>query len=411
MRSPDYRAVPGWNVPDFTLYRGIEAHHESSSRRIPVGGCSFGSGIGISRLAHRPKAQTTITEAAQPPAPGLRKLTGDDAKRAEELDKAIEAALMADRWDEAIARAEELLALRTRVQGPKHFETVNAEWRLKTLRRVAPMPHEDRVAYRSAKTMNRASQDPQRPGEVRCRPSRSREGLEIHRRLLTDDHPDTAVSYNNVAANLNAQGKYAQAQPLLREGAGDPPPPAHRRPPRHRRAATTTLAGSTSTPRGSTPRRPAAPREGAGDLPPTAHRRPPRYRHQLQQPGGQPQRQGKYAQAQPLFEKALEIRRRCSPTTTPTPPSATTTWRPTSTPRGSTPRPSRSREGAGDPPPTAHRRPPRHRHQLQQPGVQPQRPGEVRPGPAAVREGAGDPPPTAHRRPPRHRHQLQQPGV
>ena len=38
--------------------------------------------------------------------------------------------------------------------------------------------------------------------------------LEIRRRLLTDDHPDTATSYNNVAANLNAQGKYAQAQPL-----------------------------------------------------------------------------------------------------------------------------------------------------------------------------------------------------
>ena len=39
--------------------------------------------------------------------------------------------------------------------------------------------------------------------------------LEIRRRLLTDDHPDTAQSYNNVAANLNAQGKYAAAQPLF----------------------------------------------------------------------------------------------------------------------------------------------------------------------------------------------------
>ena len=42
------------------------------------------------------------------------------------------------------------------------------------------------------------------------RPSRCYEkALEIRRRLLTDDHPDTAQSYNNVAANLNAQGKYA----------------------------------------------------------------------------------------------------------------------------------------------------------------------------------------------------------
>ena len=150
-------------------------------------------GLGIVIPGSPTIAQTTPPKEAQPPAPGLRKLTGDDAKRAEELDKAIEAALKADRWDEAIARAEELLALRTRVQGPKHFETVNAEWRLKALRRVAPMPHEDRVAYQSAGSMNAASEDTLRPGEVRPGPA------------------------------------------AVREGAGDPPPPAHRRPPRHRR--------------------------------------------------------------------------------------------------------------------------------------------------------------------------------
>jgi len=32
--------------------------------------------------------------------------------------------------------------------------------------------------------------------------------------VLTDNHPDTAASYNNVAYNLTDQGKYAQAQPL-----------------------------------------------------------------------------------------------------------------------------------------------------------------------------------------------------
>ena len=57
--------------------------------------------------------------------------------------------------------------------------------------------------------------------------------------------------------------------------------------------------------------------------------------------------QGKYAAAQPLFEKAL-----------------------------------------GDQPPAPDRRSPRHRDELQQPGGQPPRPGEVRGGPAALREGA-----------------------
>ena len=99
-------------------------------------------------------AQTTSPKDTQPSRPEFRKLTGDDGKRAAELEKAIDTSLTADRCDEAITRAEELLALRAKVQGPKHFETVNAEWHLKALRQVAPMPRADRVAYQSANTMN-----------------------------------------------------------------------------------------------------------------------------------------------------------------------------------------------------------------------------------------------------------------
>ena len=91
---------------------------------------------------------------------------------AEELDKAIEAALKADRWDEAIATSQELLGLRTRVQGPKHFKTVNEEWRLKTLRRVASMPHEVRVAYQSADTMNEQANTLHVQGKYKRRPNR-----------------------------------------------------------------------------------------------------------------------------------------------------------------------------------------------------------------------------------------------
>src|SRR5437660_11583994 len=92
-------------------------------------------GVGIMNAGSPTIAQTPSSKEAQLLAPGLRKLTGDDAKRAEELNKAIEAAQKTGRWDEAIARAEELLALRARVQGPKHFETLDEEWLLVTLRR------------------------------------------------------------------------------------------------------------------------------------------------------------------------------------------------------------------------------------------------------------------------------------
>ena len=152
--------------------------------------------------------------------------------------------------------------------------------------------------------------------------------LEIRRRLLTDDHPRTALcynnfgvqsstprgstprpsrytrrrwrsaaacsptttptplSYNNVAYNLNAQGKHAQAQPLFEKALEI-----------RRRLLT-------------------------DDHPETALS----YNNLAFNLNAQ----GKYAQAQPLFEKALEIR-----------------------------------------PPPAHRRPPRHRPRLRQCGGQP----------------------------------------
>jgi tetratricopeptide (TPR) repeat protein len=171
-------------------------------------------GLGIEFPALPTTPLTAAPKEAQPFAPGLLELTGDDARRAEELDKAVEAALKADRWNEAIGKAEELLALRMQVQGPKHFETGNAEWRLRALRRVAPIPKEVRGDYQSAKTLNEHGEALEAQGRYPAAQPLYEKALDVTRRLLTDDHPDTARSYNNLAGNLNAQGRYAQAQPL-----------------------------------------------------------------------------------------------------------------------------------------------------------------------------------------------------
>src|SRR5690349_8254956 len=52
-----------------------------------------------------------------------RPLLGDDAKKAVELQKQIVDAEKASKRAEALKRAEELLVLRTRVQGAEHWET------------------------------------------------------------------------------------------------------------------------------------------------------------------------------------------------------------------------------------------------------------------------------------------------
>ncbi len=90
--------------------------------------------------------------------------------------------------------------------------------------------------------------------------------LEIKRHLLTDEHPSTAISFENLAYNLNAMGKYAAAQPLLEKALLT------------RRRVLTDEHPATA--------------KGYNDL------------------GVILNAQGKYAQAQPLYEKALEINRR-----------------------------------------------------------------------------------------------------
>jgi hypothetical protein len=58
----------------------------------------------VSLTSQSVMGQTPAPPTGKPTAPGLIKLTGEDAKRAEELDKAIAAALKADHWEDAIAR-------------------------------------------------------------------------------------------------------------------------------------------------------------------------------------------------------------------------------------------------------------------------------------------------------------------
>jgi len=265
-------------------------------------------GLGIGLPGSHTTAQTTSPTEAQPTAPGLRKLTGEDEKRAKELDEQIDKAIKADSWDEAIARAQELVALRARVQGPKHFETVTAEWLLKALRRVAPMPHEDRVAYQSAHAMNAQGQTLWAQGKYAQAQPLFEKALEINRRLLTDDHPDTANSYNNVAANLNDRGKYAQAQPLVEKAleirrrllTDDHPDIA---------ISYSTLAYTLNG-------------QGKYAAAQPLHEKALEIRRRLLTDDNPStagsynnvaytlNAQGKYAQAQPLYEKALEIKRR-----------------------------------------------------------------------------------------------------
>ena len=110
------------------------------------------------------------------------------------------------------------------------------------------------------------------PREVRAQPLLEK-ALEIRRRLLTDDSPQTANSYNNLAINLDNQGQFGLAQPMLERATE-----IHRR---------------------RSPQPPTPP------IPTTTWRT-------ISMPG-------KFAQAQPLYEKSLgKSTDACSPMNIPT---------------------------------------------------------------------------------------------
>jgi tetratricopeptide (TPR) repeat protein len=157
-------------------------------------------------------------QAEKPPYQRL--LQGDDAKQAAALEKRIRELREKDRYAEAIQAAEELLALRRRVQGADHHEAVDARWGVEALKKVAALPAEQRATYGAAERGGTEARQLERKVRFAQALPLLQRLLEQRRQVLGEAHPDTARSYNNVALNLNAQGKYAEAEPLFRRALG-----------------------------------------------------------------------------------------------------------------------------------------------------------------------------------------------
>jgi tetratricopeptide (TPR) repeat protein len=154
---------------------------------------------------------------ADPKPQWQRLLTGDDARRAAELDKRIGEHESADRYADAIIAQEEVLALRTRVQGDDHWETVIEKWALAALKKVATLPAEERRGWRKAvEDAAEAVRLEENAQYAKALPLRQ-EQLKWCREVLGEGYPDTATSYNQLAYNLHRQGKYAEAEPLFRK--------------------------------------------------------------------------------------------------------------------------------------------------------------------------------------------------
>jgi tetratricopeptide (TPR) repeat protein len=144
--------------------------------------------------------------------PWERLLTGADAKQVEELEARVSQLEQAGRFAEAAQAAEAILGLRRRVQGGDHWETVDAQWQVKTLHRVATLPAEARVKWASLRKLEQEADQLLQGGHYAKAQPLWQRVLDGTLELLGEDHPETFWGYYNLARNLGRQGEYARAQ-------------------------------------------------------------------------------------------------------------------------------------------------------------------------------------------------------
>src|SRR5262249_10826609 len=121
------------------------------------------------------------------------------------------------RYSEAVEPAREAAEVRTRVQGNDQWQAADARRAVDDLRRIAALPEEGRKAMASVGDLSQKADTERQRGHYAESERITRTLLEIRRKWLGEKHPDTALSYSNLAVNLLEQGKSAQAEPLLRK--------------------------------------------------------------------------------------------------------------------------------------------------------------------------------------------------
>jgi CHAT domain-containing protein/tetratricopeptide (TPR) repeat protein len=144
-------------------------------------------------------------------------LTGDDATTVEALEKRVADLEKKGQFAEAIAPMREVVTIRSRVQGRDHWETIDARLQEQTWTRVSAFAAG--VQAELAMAIRKAEEAEALKAKGRYAEAKPllRDALEVRRRVLGDDQPETAAACDDLATDLRGLGEYAEAESLLRE--------------------------------------------------------------------------------------------------------------------------------------------------------------------------------------------------
>jgi CHAT domain-containing protein/tetratricopeptide (TPR) repeat protein len=131
------------------------------------------------------------------------------------LERQIAREASAGKFDQAARLAREVVALRLRWQGEKHWQTVDARREAQRWQRLAALPMKDRTALTRA--YESLSQARQLRGQGRLVEAEraARQAVALCREVLGEEDSLSAEAYQVLARLLHAIGRYADAEALL----------------------------------------------------------------------------------------------------------------------------------------------------------------------------------------------------
>ncbi len=170
---------------------------------------AFGT-LTLSLIADDPKQ----AELAKKPQ-WKRKLSDTDQANMIQLQTDIRLSLRQEDFEKAIKKAEAVVELNTNVLGADHYETINSQFVHKKFLIFSKMTPEERSNWLA--TVNRWGESDQyvAKGQFDKALPILKKFIEIHPKVLGENHPDTAKYYNNYAFVLTRAGKAAEARPYF----------------------------------------------------------------------------------------------------------------------------------------------------------------------------------------------------
>jgi tetratricopeptide (TPR) repeat protein len=155
-------------------------------------------------------------QAAAPPAMP-RHLTAQEQKELRVLQVRRDQLAAAGEFDQAARLAEQVVLLRERLQGARHWQAIDARLGLAGWQALAKVPKSDRPAIMRARRLEDKALMLGGAGQFSEAERFLRNSLAIYRKVNGDKHPHTLRCSGNLATCLDRQGKRGEAHLLLRD--------------------------------------------------------------------------------------------------------------------------------------------------------------------------------------------------